>query len=82
MKPTTKLDLDTYYDTYYDKSIVRMSEKNLGQIANVLEQAIDRIVELENKLEHVHEVEAGDFLTGEPLISGENNEGREIWKPL
>lgn len=47
-----------------------------------INELIDYITELEAKLDHVHEVDITDNLTGEPLVSGEDNEGREIWKPL
>lgn len=46
-----------------------------------INELIDHVAELEDKLEHVHEMEYGN-LTGEPLVSGENNEGQEVWKPL
>lgn len=46
----------------------------------IINAAIDRINELEAKFEHVHEYEGISGLTSEPLVSGEDNEGREVWR--
>jgi hypothetical protein len=60
---------------------MRVDADAVRSLADALNAAIDRINELEAKLEHVHEVDSGDPLTGTPLVSGVNDEGQEVWKP-